>query len=415
MNKKQHKDFFCDAIDRRLSGINEDPWLARRIMNGKKGRITMKRKFKKAPVMAFTIIGFLLASVTTVVAADKLGIINLFSDGNTTNTNITDGIQTLDTQNENESPDIQDSNQVAGSIYEGENVRFTVNEALYDSIGETYALSWTIDNLNAREDLYVICKSISFGGENAHQRTTSNTTDFILGSGTTECMALGELPENDSNECRMDFIILRATAPFAVVTDESSVENLQAEAARLRSEGYIPVNGMDIVCGIPMTERGYAEELLLSDEFELIESFSLNFTLEQDKLDDTARVYSGPTEFVFDDYEIRIRKAVCTATAVYIDVEYITPEAPKDGGKGVGWLWGVQFDVPGLESFTGNAGGSIHDPVLLEDGRYMSLYEYEALQLYTQPDVLRMTLVTYDENLNPVNVYSEDAIELKFE
>lgn len=96
-------------------------------------------------------------------------------------------------------------------------------------------------------------------------------------------------------------------------------------------------------------------------------------------------------------------------------MEYITPEAPKDGGKGVGWLWDVQFDVPGVESFTGNAGGYIHDPVLLEDGRYMSLYEYEALQLYTQPDILRLTLVTYDENLNPVNVYSEDAIELKFE
>lgn len=414
MNDKQHKDIFCDAIDRRLSGINEDPLLARRIMNGKKGRTTMKRKLKKVPVMAFTIIGCLLASVTVVAAADKLGIIHLFSDGNTTNTDIINGIQTPNEQNENGAVNTQSIN-IAGNRYEGENVCFTVNEALYDSIGETYALSWTIDNLNDREDLYIICKGISFGDEDAHQRTTSNTTDFILGSGTTECMALGELPENDSNECRMDFMVLRATAPFAVVTAESVGGDLTAASTQLRSEGYIPVDGMGIVCDIPITERGYAEDLLASGDFELVESFSLNFTLEQDKLDDTARVYSGPTEFVFDDYEIRIRKAVCTATAVYIDVEYITPEAPKDGGKGVGWLWDVQFDVPGVESFTGNAGGYIHDPVLLEDGRYMSLYEYEALQLYTQPDILRLTLVTYDENLNPVNVYSEDAIELKFE
>lgn len=408
MNKKTHKDFFCNAIDRRLSGLHEDPWLAQRIMNSKKGKVTMKRKFKKAPVVAFTVIGCLLASVTVAAAADKLGIIHLFSDGNTTNTNITDGIQTLEPQSQN-------NDKITSSLYEGENVCFTVNEALYDSIGETYALNWTIENLNEHEDLYIICKGIYFGDESTHQRTTSNYTNFILGTGTTECMALGELPENDSNECRMDFIVLRATAPFAVITAESSSEGLQTEATRLRSEGYIPVDGMGIVCDIPISERGYAEELLASGDFEIAESFSLNFTLEQDKLDDTARVYNGPTEFVFDDYEIRIRSAICTATAIYIDVEYITPEAPKNGGKGVGWLWGVQFDVPGLESFTGNAGGYIHDPILLEDGRYMNLYEYEALQLYTQPDTLRMTLVTYDENLNPVNVYSDDAIELKFE
>lgn len=396
MNEKQHKHFFISTVDRRLSALCEDPWLAQRIMNSEKGCVAMKRKNRKVLVVVIAVIVCLTVSVTAVAAAANHGIINLFSNGETTNENISDSIQSVGTQ------------------YKGESVSFTVNEALYDSIGETFALDWTIENLNDSENLYVICNGAYFGDERAHQRTTSNYSDFILEADTTECMMLGELPENDSSECRMDFVVLRGLAPFAVVTDESSVENLQAEAARLRSEGFIPVNSIDIVCGTPNNGRSYAENLLASGEFELAESFSLNFTLEQNKLDETVRFYNGPTEFVFDDYEIIIRNAYCTATAVYVDVEYITPEAPKDGGKGFGPLWGLQFDLPGKESWTGNAGGSINDPVQLEDGRYMNLYKFEAISLYTQPEVLLMTLVTYDDAFN-ATYHTEDAIELIFE
>ncbi len=396
MNERQQKQLFINAVDRRLSGLHEDPWLAQRIMNSEKGRATMKRKFSKAYIVVITVIVCLAVSATAVAAAVGSGVFNLFSNGDTINENITDGLQSVYAQ------------------YDGENVRFTVNEALYDDIGKTFALDWTIENINDREDLYVICKGVYFGEEGTHHRTTSNYSDFILEADSTQCMLLGELPENDSSECRMDFVVLRGVAPFAVVADDSSIENLQTEAARLRSEGFIPVNSTDIVCGTPSNGRGYAEELLASGEFELVESFSLNFTLDQNKLDETVRFYNGPTEFVFDNYEMKIRKAYCTATAVYVDVEYITNEAPKDGGKGFGPLWGMQFDVPGMESFTGNAGGAINDPVQLEDGRYMNLYEYEAIQLYVQPDVLQMTLVTYDDAFN-ATYHTEDTIELTFE
>ncbi len=396
MNERQQKQLFINAVDRRLSGLSEDPWLARRIMNSEKGRETMKRKLSKTYVVAVAVIVCLALSVTAVAAAAGSGIFNLFSNGETTNESITDGLQPVVAR------------------HEGDTVCFAVNEALYDDIGKTFALDWTIENLDDSDNLYVICNGVYFGEERAHQRTTSNYSDFILEAGSTKCMLLGELPENNSSECRMEFVVLRGLAPFAVVTDESSVENLQAEAARLRSEGFIPVNSIDIVCGTPNNGRSYAEELLASGEFELAESFSLNFTLEQNKLDETVRFYNGPTEFVFDGYEIAIRDAYCTATAVYVDVEYITAEAPKDGGKGFGPMWGLQFDVPGMESFTGNAGGSINDPVQLEDGRYLNLYEYEATQLYVQPDVLLMTLVTYDDAFNATH-HSEDAIELTFE
>ncbi len=397
MNEKQHKQLFLSAVDRRLSGLNEDPWLAQRIMNSEKGRVTMNRKFsKKAYVAAIAVIVCLALSVTAAAAAAGSGLFNLFSNGEETNESITNGLQSV------------------ASRYEGSTVSFTVNEALYDNLGKTFAIDWTIENLEDSENLYVICSGVYFGEERAHQRTTSNFSDFILEADTTKCMLLGELPENGSSECRMEFVVLRGLAPFAVVTDESSVENLQADAERLRSEGFIPVNSIDIVCGTPNNGRSYAEELLASGEFELAENFSLNFTLEQNKLDETARFYNGPTEFIFDGYEIVIRNAYCTATAVYVDVEYITTEAPKDGGKGFGPMWGLQFDVPGMESFTGNAGGSINDPVQLEDGRYLNLYEYEATQLYVQPDVLHMTLVTYDDAFN-ATYHTEDTIELIFE
>ncbi len=395
MNEHQQRKYFQNAIDHRLSGIVEDPWLARRIISIERGENKMKKRPSKAYIVAMIVIVCLMVS-GTVVAAAGAGIISLFSNGKETNENIAEGIQTVDVR------------------YEGKNVDFIVNEAVYDDIGGTFALDWSIENINDRDDLYVICSGVYFGDERAHQRTTTNYSDFILERGTTECMMLGELPENGTNECRMEFVVLRALAPFAVVADESSVESVQAEAERLRSEGYIPVNSMDIVCGVPFSDMSEAERLVAMGEFEVVDNVSLNLTLERDMLDSTVRVYNGPAEFVFDGYEIKIRKAVCTATSVKIDVEYITPEAPKDGGKGFGPMWGIELEIPGMESWTGNAGGSINDPVQLEDGRYLNLYEFEATTLYTQPEVLRMTLVTYGDSFAPT-YYTEDSIELVFE
>lgn len=395
MSEHQQKKHFRNAIDHRLSGIEENPWLAQRIINIERGENKVKKRLPRTYIVAIIVIVCLMVS-GTVVAAAGAGIISLFSNGKETNENITDGIQSVDAR------------------YDGKAVNFIVNEAIYDDIGGTFALDWSIENINDRDDLYIICSGVYLGEERAHQRTTVNFSDFILETGTTECMMLGELPENSVSECRMEFVVLRGLAPFAVVADESSVESVQAESERLRSEGYIPVNSMDIVCGVPYSDMSEAERLVAMGEFEVVENVSLNLTLEQDMLDSTARVYNGPTEFVFDGYEIKIRKAVCTATSVRVDVEYITSEAPRDGGKGFGPMWGLEFDIPGVESWTGNSGGSIHDPVQLEDGRYLNLYEFEATTLYVQPEVLRMTLVTYGDSFAPT-YYTDDSIELVFE
>jgi len=49
----------------------------------------------------------------------------------------------------------------------------------------------------------------------------------------------------------------------------------------------------------------------------------------------------------------------------------------------------------------------------MEDGRYMSVYHYEALELFTQPDTLIMTLVEYDDNFKPT-VHNNEAVTLHF-
>ena len=124
-------------------------------------------------------------------------------------------------------------------------------------------------------------------------------------------------------------------------------------------------------------------------------------------------VHSGQVEFKFNDYELRINSAYTTAISAHIEVAYITPEKPKDGGKGFGLLWEFEFDLPDKSIWTGNAGDHWDDPVQIEDGRYLSVYHYEALRLFTQPDTLIMTLVEYDDDFNRI-VHEDEAVTLHF-
>ena len=51
----------------------------------------------------------------------------------------------------------------------------------------------------------------------------------------------------------------------------------------------------------------------------------------------------------------------------------------------------------------------------LEDGRWLSTYEYEMLELRAWPDEVKMFLVTYDGDLSRPVLHMDDIAALKFE
>lgn len=406
MNEKQQKELFRCAVDRRLSDLHEDPFLALRIMNSEKGVSPMntakkKNMFSRPLAAAAIAVALIIAAGTVAFALGHSAITDLFTYTDKPNESITEAIQIMDSQ------------------YDGEFVKLSVNEALYDRLGGTCTLGWSVENLDDENELYIICDGIAFGGEKVDYRTVTNMDEYVLGGGTAVSSAMhGTLPDNDSNTCTMGFTVLRSLAPFMQIADyDGTYETALEKAAVLRGRGYIPLYADGTVVIEFDSDVSYAERLLATGQFELAERFSLNFEVETERLDETLRVYNGAKSFVFDDYEIRIRSAFTTATTVHIDLEYITPEKPLDGGKGIGPMWDIIFTTPEGTDWTGNASGSFIDPVQLEDGRWMSVYEYEAIQLFEQPEALCLTLAIYEMDGERLvsNEHTEDTIELIFE
>ncbi|MBE5777311.1 MAG: hypothetical protein E7326_07360 [Clostridiales bacterium] len=329
-------------------------------------------------------------------AAGELGVLQLLSIGQEINEDAAAGVQAVEGE------------------YSGNAVRMTLNDALYDDNMGTFAISWVMENLHDDENLYVLFDGVTFGGAWAEIGNGRNQTEFLLPADETMGSMLGKLPGNDSTDGEIRFAILRALAPMERIAETETLEAYRSEIARVQEKGSIPCEGD----GVPVVaeydlDKTPAENLLATGQFEMADQFSVSFTLQTGLLDDTYRAYEGEKQFVFDDYELRIREAYMTATGAYFEVEYITPEAPVDMGKGMGWPWKVRFTDPDGGFWFGNAGGSYEDPVPTEDGRYMSVYAFEVVQVFYQPEKLQMTLVTYDETFNST-VHEEDAVLLHF-
>ena len=65
MREAEEREIFQNAVDRRLSGLQENPFLAQRIMNAEKGEIKVKKKLTMSMVL---VIVLLLIAVTALAA-----------------------------------------------------------------------------------------------------------------------------------------------------------------------------------------------------------------------------------------------------------------------------------------------------------------------------------------------------------
>lgn len=354
----------------------------------------MKRKLSVsliAAVLALALMG------CAALAAAQMGFIeSLFAHENPENgelevdQSITEAVQAMDV------------------VYEGDSVRCTLNEVLWDEVGNSYVLNWTMEPLADGDNLYVICDGVRFGGERAHERNCLYYTEYFLKEAVNG-MVLGELPGNASPELEMSFTILRPTTELvkAVKSDAETPAEYQSRVKALLEEGNLVVESdgylrtqHDLETSDSDSDTAYSDHLLSTGVLELADRFTLKADLSVARLNSTVRTIEGPTEFVFDTCELRVTECTVTPTSAYLEIQYITNEQPTDGGKGMGTMLDLYTEVPGVETWCGNADGTIYDPVQLEDGRWMTLFTCEAIGLKVFPDELIITPVTYTEEDN---------------
>lgn len=398
MDEKKMIRIVQQAIDHRLSGLEENPFLAQRIIASEKGAGSSMKPRKRrsaAAIFAVTVvIGLLLAS--TAVAAVKLGVLSLFTLGGQANESAVAGVQAL------------------AAEYLGSSVCFMVNEAIYDKAGGSYSLGFTVENLEDDDRLYVYCDGVYFDGERSHIRTELNYTEYILPLGVSEGVAMGELPERADGVCEMRYTILRGLCPF--VETASGESDFLEQVREIRENGGIPidVDGWIYTDGNEELEISYAESLLETGQFEIADQFALRVVMDEKLLGETKKTYTGQKRFDFDGYALEIVEAYTTPTTAHIEVAYITDAPQKPDGEEGKPSWRPDFTAPGHELWSGSADGAWTDPVQLEDGRYQSVYRFKAQSLFVQPDEILMTLVTYDDRSNPTR-HDGDAVTLSFQ
>lgn len=331
--------------------------------------------------------------------------------------------------------------QTVGETYDGEAVKINVTDAVYDNVGKAYTLAWTLENKTPGTEYYVFCDGIAFDGQEAFMRSMTNVSEFFLDDRMVECGTTGEVPENGGKNVEMTFTILKPLAEIVEVggllegvdgevTDETE-EAYLAEIEAVNAEGKIALAGDYFVELGPdgwNENETYPEALVRSGKFETVDHFTLSFPLKDDSMDEMKKTCVGETDFKFEGYELHVRKAEMTPLSACFKVDFISDEKPGDGGKGVGPLWEIDFAIDDGADHTdewgvpyntywylSGGGNWSDDPVQLEDGRWLSTFEYEMLELRAWPDEVKMYLVTYDEELSKPVLHLDDIATLKFE
>ena len=290
--------------------------------------------------------------------------------------------------------------QTLHETYEGKAVRCTMQEALYDGEGGTYALSWELVNLTGEETLYVVCDALTFDGERGDTRSEYHVSEFFLPQGTTVATTMGELPDNSASHCELSLSILRATGPYAQDGD-----------------GFIPLD--DRYYSALSEGSRYSDLLVEHANFEIADRFKLSFDMDREALGSTAKYLTGDSDFKLDGCELNVTFGEITATKAHIVVEYISDTEILDGGKGIGPYYDSDFALPNGDIWwTGNSGGTLGDPEQLPDGHWRSVYDWEAVELFAQPDALDMTLTTYateDGVLDLDSPVAHEKVTLRFQ
>ena len=353
---------------------------------------------KKLSVSAILAIALLVVSITVALAVEWVSNI-----GQIYNTN----------DNAERQEMLNDIHQISG-CYEGNAVRCTLTEALYDSASGTYGLGWTLEPLNEGDRLYVVLDGIAIGGERVSSRNARNATNYLLKQ-KTDGAVIGELPENSGGECEITFSILRPTGEIVEVhkLDDEDYKDYEKRCREMLANGQLPMEGGELTyCYNGGYDRymSYSDALLQTGLMEIADRFTLKVDISAMDVSEI-RTYTGPESFVFDGYEIRIHSCMVTPFTAKLEIEYITDNEPGNGSKGMGTLLSLKVNVPNTAVWSLNQGGVIEDPVQLADGRWSTMFTLDAMALQVFPEEFQITVGFYDDDFNLI-VY-DDIINIK--
>lgn len=395
MNLHEEQKKVQQAMNAALSGLKEDPWLTQRIIANAKGEKPMAKKLSVSAILA---IALLVVSITVALAVEWVSNI-----GQIYNTN----------DNAERQEMLNDIQQISG-CYEGNAVRCTLTEALYDSASGTYGLGWTLEPLNEGDRLYVVLDGIAIGGERVSSRNERNATNYLLKQ-KTDGAVIGELPENSGGECEIAFSILRPTGEIVEVRklDDEDDKDYEKRCREMLANGQLPMEGGELTyCYNGGYDRymSYSDALLQTGLMEIADRFTLKVDISAMDVSEI-RTYTGPESFVFDGYEILIHSCMVTPFTAKLEIEYITDNEPGNGGKGMGTLLSLKVNVPNTAVWSLNQGGVIEDPVQLADGRWSTMFTMDAMALQVFPEEFQITVGFYDDDFNLI-VY-DDIINIK--
>ena len=395
MNLHEEQQIVQNAMNTTLSGLQEDPWFAQRVLANVKGEEPVKKKLSVSAILVIVLVAVSITAALAVGWVSHIGEMYNMND-NTERQELLKNIQQLN------------------DGYEGNAVRCVLTEALYDSAAGTYGLGWSLEPLKGGDKLYVVLDGITIGGERTHTRNEMNVTEYLLDK-KTDSTVIGELPENGSGECEIAISVLRPIGEIVKV-DEFAGEEDEDIMKRYRdmlANGQLPMEGDGwIYCynGKTDGEQSYSDTLLQTGLMEIADRFTLKVDISKIDVSEV-RTYTGQESFAFDGYEIRIHNCLVTPFTAKFEIEYITDSQPGNGGKGRGPVLNLQVEVPGTEIWSLNQGSIIEDPVQLADGRWSTLFTVDALALQVFPEEFRIT-VGYDDEAHNFVAY-DNVITLK--
>ena len=289
--------------------------------------------------------------------------------------------------------------------YEGEALRCTVTEALYDPEGGTYSLAWRYEPLKEGDPLYVVCQGPLFDGEWTDSTMGRNDIECLL-TGATDCAKTGHLPENGCTVATLSFNVYRVKGEIEHknvdsfgkpgMTEEEIQAAFDAWFKEITAEGRLNMEGDGVFTPIwwdSSPDEPQEESLVRAGLLERVDQFSLDVDIGAVRLK-SLKVMTGPADFTFEDgSELRVTACAVTPTKATIAAEYITAEqpAPSDADNGL-----LIFASNPNEAQSYACNSSIGDPVQTADGRWSMACHIEASPLRGAPDAIELRIGRFE-------------------
>ena len=319
---------------------------------------------------------------------------------------------------------VADAIQYLNQSVEGNALRCTVTEALYDPEGGTYSLAWRYEPLAEGDPLYVVCEGPLFDGEWTHSMMSMNDLECYL-TGPMDCAKSGHLPENGCAVATLSLNVYRVKGEIEHkgvddfvkpgMTDEEAEKAYEEWLREIAADGKLNMAGDGVLEPLwwdVKPDEAQEESLVRAGLLERVDQLTLDVDIGAVRLA-TVKTLATPAEFALEGGGT-LRVTSCTVTPMVADItaEYITVErpAPSDMENGV-YIFASNPNEP--QGY--GCSSSIGDPIQTADGCWSMACHIVASPLRGAPDAIELKIVHYengqDEIIGTATIELIDAAE----